>query len=107
MRDDSPVRDSSKRLGAWFLGPKAENAEVEEKLMNFIFQDYSHWRRNYDQSDGRRELVDWNDDLAQKIAEMLAAFGSLSPAFGTTLPKILALPAPKRRTHPARRRLGA
>jgi hypothetical protein len=84
MVDDSPVRDSTKRLGAWFLGPQAENAEVEEKLMNFIVQDYFPWRRNYDPSDERRELVDWNDDLAQKIAEMLAGlrkhFPFLEPA---------------------------
>ena len=79
MSDDSLLRDKTKQLGAWFLGPKAENAEIEEKLMNFILQDYFHWRRNYYPSDEivipqklHRELVDWNDDLTQKVAEMLA-----------------------------------
>ena len=70
MPDDSPLRHATKKLGAWFLGPKAENAETEEKLISFILQDYFHWRRNYYPSDEilipqsmRREMVDWNDDL--------------------------------------------
>src|SRR5260370_2739764 len=106
MPDDSPVRDKTKPIAAWFLGPKAENAEIEEKLMNFILQDYFHWRRNYYPSDEivipqslRRELVDWNDDLAQKLAEMLAGlrkhFPFYSPRYmahmvsDQTLPSVL------------------
>lgn len=106
MADDSPLRDRTKNLGAWFLGPKAENAEVEEKLVNFILQDYFHWRRNYFPSDEivipqsmRRDLVDWNDDLAQKLAEMLAGlrkhFPFYSPRYlahmmsDQTLPSVL------------------
>jgi len=106
MPDDSPIREKTKQLGAWFLGPKAENAEIEEKLMNFILQDYFHWRRNYYPSDEivipqslRRELVDWNDDLTQKIAEMLAGlrkhFPFYSPRYmahmtsDQTLPSVL------------------
>ena len=79
MADQPPQREQTRKLAAWFLGPKAENAEVEEKLISFILQDYFHWRRNYYPSDEivipqslRRDLVEWNDDLAQKIAEMLA-----------------------------------
>src|SRR3984893_7671678 len=106
MPDDSPIRDKTKPIAAWFLGPKAENAEIEEKLMNFILQDYFHWRRNYYPSDEivipqsmRRELVDWNDDLGQKIAEMLAGlrkhFPFYSPRYmahmmsDQTLPSVL------------------
>jgi glutamate/tyrosine decarboxylase-like PLP-dependent enzyme len=106
MPDNTPVRGKSKQLGAWFLGPKAENAEIEEKLINFILQDYFHWRRNYYPSDEivipqslRRELVDWNDGLAQKIAEMLAGlrkhFPFYSPRYmahmmsDQTLPSVL------------------
>jgi glutamate/tyrosine decarboxylase-like PLP-dependent enzyme len=106
MPDDSPIRDKTKPIAAWFLGPKAENAEIEEKLMNFILQDYFHWRRNYYPSDEiiipqslRRELVDWNDDLAQKLAEMLAGlrkhFPFYSPRYmahmtsDQTLPSVL------------------
>ena len=106
MSDPSSLREKTKQLGGWFLGPKAENAEIEEKLMNFILQDYFHWRRNYFPSDEivipqklRRELVDWNDDLAQKIAEMLAGlrkhFPFYSPRYmahmvsDQTLPSVL------------------
>jgi glutamate/tyrosine decarboxylase-like PLP-dependent enzyme len=106
MTDDSNFRSDTKKLAAWFLGPKAENAEVEEKLINFVLQDYFHWRRNYYPSDEivipqsmRRELVDWNDDLAQKLAEMLAGlrkhFPFYSPRYlahmmsDQTLPSVL------------------
>ena len=34
-------------LSAWFLGPRAENAAVWAELLDHIFQDYVHWRRNY------------------------------------------------------------
>ena len=34
-------------LAAWFLGPRAENANVWQELIDYIFQDYIHWRRNY------------------------------------------------------------
>lgn len=34
-------------LSAWFLGPRAENASVWTELLDHIFQDYVHWRRNY------------------------------------------------------------
>ena len=49
MPDQSPLRDKTKNLAAWFLGPKAENAEVEEKLINFILQDYfqKDWAENF------------------------------------------------------------
>lgn len=82
------LREATKRLGAWFLGPKAENAETEEKLISFILQDYFHWRRNYYPSDPiiipqsmRREFADWSDDLAQKIAEMLAGLRKHFPFY--------------------------
>ena len=85
MADHSIPREKTKKLACWFLGPKAENAETEERLISFILQDYFHWRRNYYPSDEivisqsmRRELVDFNDDLAQKLAEMLAASGNTS-----------------------------
>jgi len=43
--------DSEYPLAAWFLGPKAENAGVWTELLDHIFQDYVHWRRNYFPSD--------------------------------------------------------
>ena len=79
---------------------------MEEKLVSFILQDYFHWRRNYYPSDEivipqsvRRELVDWSDDLGQKLAEMLAGlrkhFPFYSPRYlahmmsDQTLPSVL------------------
>ncbi len=74
-----PTRSEARKVAAWFLGPKAENAELEEKMLRFILQDYFHWRRNYYPSDEiiitetiRRGFTDWTDKLSQDIAEMLA-----------------------------------
>ncbi len=44
-------RDPAYPLAAWFLGPRAENAAVWRELLDYIFQDYVHWRRNYFPSD--------------------------------------------------------
>ena len=72
-------RESTKKIGAWFLGPKAENASLEEEMILHILRDYFHWRRNYYPSDEititqhmRRESLDWSDALFQQINEMLA-----------------------------------
>jgi glutamate/tyrosine decarboxylase-like PLP-dependent enzyme len=74
-----PGRDKTKQLGAWFLGPKAENAGLEEEMILHILRDYFHWRRNYYPSDEiiitqrmRREFSEWNDALFQQLSEMLA-----------------------------------
>lgn len=40
-------RSAEYPLSAWFLGPRAENAGVWTELLDHIFQDYVHWRRNY------------------------------------------------------------
>jgi glutamate/tyrosine decarboxylase-like PLP-dependent enzyme len=73
------LRPLTKQLGAWFLGPKAENAFLEEEMILYILRDYFHWRRNYYPSDEilitqrmHRESVDWNDALLQQISDMLA-----------------------------------
>jgi hypothetical protein len=75
----SERRERTKQLGAWFLGPKAENANLEEEMVLHILRDYFHWRRNYYPSDEititqqmRRESLDFNDALFQQISEMLA-----------------------------------
>jgi glutamate/tyrosine decarboxylase-like PLP-dependent enzyme len=80
MADEKQTtREKTKRLGAWFLGPKAENASVEEELILHVLRDYFHWRRNYFPSDEiivtqhmRREFLDWTDALLQQLSEMLA-----------------------------------
>ncbi|MEN6533660.1 MAG: pyridoxal-dependent decarboxylase [Bryobacteraceae bacterium] len=77
--EKSPSREKTKQLGAWFLGPKAENASIEEELILHVLRDYFHWRRNYFPSDEiivtqhmRRESLDWTDALLQQLSEMLA-----------------------------------
>jgi glutamate/tyrosine decarboxylase-like PLP-dependent enzyme len=80
MPDDKPLfREKTKQIGAWFLGPKAENASVEEEMILHILRDYFYWRRNYFPSDEiivtqhmRREFLDWTDNLLQQLSEMLA-----------------------------------
>jgi len=80
MTDDRPpLRENSKQLAAWFLGPKAENASLAEEMILHILRDYFYWRRNYFPSDEiivtqqmRREHLDWTDGLLQQISEMLA-----------------------------------
>ncbi|MCZ2150585.1 MAG: hypothetical protein LC126_22780 [Bryobacterales bacterium] len=74
-------RERTRQLAAWFLGPKAENGDWEEKMVLYILRDYFHWRRNYFPSDEiliprslRRESTAWNDSLFQQITEMLAGF---------------------------------
>jgi glutamate/tyrosine decarboxylase-like PLP-dependent enzyme len=39
-------------LHAWFLGPRAENADVLERLMTEALRDHVFWRRNYHPEDG-------------------------------------------------------
>ena len=66
-------------LPAWFLGPKAENADVLERAVVAVLRDYSHWRKNYFPSDRalltrsiQRRLDDEYDRLEAKVADMLA-----------------------------------
>lgn len=39
-------------LSAWFLGPRAENAELLERLVTEALRDHVFWRRNYHPEDG-------------------------------------------------------
>ena len=77
----SPTRANSKLLGAWFLGPEAENASFVEELLVHILRDYFHWRRNYFPADKiiitpkmrhDPELVDSMDMLLQRTYEVLS-----------------------------------
>ncbi len=72
------MRSESAHL-AWFLGPKAENAEVMEQLLLAITRDYFHWRRNYFPEDPiqiskllQRDFVEQHDLLSQHVHELLA-----------------------------------
>lgn len=47
-----PPRDPSLELGSIFLGPKAENAELLERLLLEALRDHVFWRRNVHPEDG-------------------------------------------------------
>jgi glutamate/tyrosine decarboxylase-like PLP-dependent enzyme len=79
---------SARKVAAWFLGPKAENAEWERQLVSHILEDYFHWRRNYFPSDEilvtetlRRENLDFRDKLGQQVDEMLAGLRAHFPFY--------------------------
>ena len=44
--------DPRDALKAWFLGPRAENAELLERLVVEALRDHVFWRRNYHPEDG-------------------------------------------------------
>lgn len=76
--DSSPI--SPRPLSAWFLGPRAENAELWHEVFTHIFQDHAHWRRNYFPSDpvivgrAKRRSDDhegWTDELMVHLDRML------------------------------------
>ena len=52
---DTPAPNSSEShdaLRAWFLGPRAENADLLERLIVEALRDHVFWRRNYHPEDG-------------------------------------------------------
>jgi glutamate/tyrosine decarboxylase-like PLP-dependent enzyme len=77
-------------LHAWFLGPRAENAEVLERLVTEALRDHAFWRRNYHPEDGftiretdkRREgYEDAVATLTQELLGLLAALKRDVPFF--------------------------
>ena len=65
-------------LTAWFLGPKAENSQIWKEMINYIFDDYIHWRRNYFPRDPvvvnrikRRAHESWFDELSTELEMVL------------------------------------
>jgi hypothetical protein len=42
---------NDKKLYSWFLGPKAENADILEKLVLEALRDCVFWRRNFHPED--------------------------------------------------------
>ncbi len=104
----SPRNDDTPPLAAWFLGPRAENAELWRELIDRIFLDYVHWRRNYfpedptvvsraDRRNPKREA--WVDRLVaaldKNLDELKAHFPFHSPRYNAhmlseqTLPSVL------------------
>jgi len=77
-------------LPAWFLGPRAENAELVERLVIEALRDHVFWRRNYHPEDGvgirevdkRREGYEAAvATLTQELMGLLAALKRDIPFF--------------------------
>ena len=49
---DTHAPESHEALRAWFLGPRAENADLLERLIVEALRDHVFWRRNYHPEDG-------------------------------------------------------
>jgi hypothetical protein len=47
----SPAASNSHATEAWFLGPRAENADELERLILEAFRDHAFWRRNFHPED--------------------------------------------------------
>lgn len=93
-------------VSSWFLGPKAEQSELWQNLLTYVFQDYANWRRNYFPHDpvaishGRRRrnegaLDQLNARLDSILGELKAHFPFYSPRYiahmlsEQTLPSVL------------------
>lgn len=90
--------------GAWFAGPKGENADRFARMLQHIFDDYTFWRRNYFPEDGilltakqRREHEPFWDDFTDRLNELLARlkadFPFHSPRYAAHMLSEQALPA--------------
>lgn len=92
-------------LTAWFLGPHAENAVPWRELLEHLFTDYVHWRRNYFPSDpwivGRvtrrsEEHEAWYDWLTSHLdvilGELKYHFPLHSPRYNAHMTSELSLP---------------
>jgi len=70
-------------LPAWFLGPRAENAELLERLVTEALRDHVFWRRNYHPEDGStiRELdkrkEGYEDAVATLTQELMGLLAEL------------------------------
>src|SRR6185437_6978654 len=79
----SRFSQSNDALRAWFLGPRAENADLLERLVVESLRDHVFWRRNYHPEDGftireadkRRE--GYEDAVATLTQELLGLLAEL------------------------------
>jgi glutamate/tyrosine decarboxylase-like PLP-dependent enzyme len=77
---DSHPRDA---LHAWFLGPRAENADVLERLVTEALRDHVFWRRNYHPEDGftiretEKRKQGYEDAVATLTQELLGLLAAL------------------------------
>lgn len=70
-------------LRAWFLGPRAENADLAEKLILESFREHVAWRRGHHPGDPEtitsadRDTTDYRDAVAHLTGELRALLAEL------------------------------
>jgi hypothetical protein len=70
-------------FGSVFLGPKAENAEVFEKLLLEAFRDHVFWRRNFHPEDGfeireaEKRAPEYEASISLLSQELMSLLGEL------------------------------
>ncbi|HJS47007.1 MAG TPA: hypothetical protein VJ773_03360 [Gemmatimonadales bacterium] len=75
--------DPRDALRAWFLGPRAENAALLERLVTEALRDHVFWRRNYHPEDGfsiserDRRAAGYEEAVATLTQELLGLLAEL------------------------------
>lgn len=75
--------NTSEALRAWFLGPRAENAELLERLVTEALRDHIFWRRNYHPEDGftihelDKRTVGYDSAVATLTQELMGLLAEL------------------------------
>src|SRR5262245_9115585 len=72
--------NGTRALEAWFLGPKAENADVLERLVIEAIRDQAYWRRNYHPDDPNHITEEM-----RRSPQYLEATDSLNEGYRTLL----------------------
>ncbi len=82
------MKDKRKDQLSWFLGPKAEHSGKWSEMLNLIFNDYVHWRRNYFPEDPvflgnvkKRQGEQWFDDFEANLNTILYKLKNHSPFY--------------------------
>jgi glutamate/tyrosine decarboxylase-like PLP-dependent enzyme len=77
------MTDPRDALRAWFLGPRAENADLLERLVTEALRDHVFWRRNFHPEDGftiterDRRAAGYEDTVAKMTQELLGLLAEL------------------------------
>jgi hypothetical protein len=83
MNDYNPRREAPLDLASVFLGPKAENADVFERLLLEAFRDHVFWRRNFHPEDGfhvtegEKHSPDYQAAISTLSQELMGLLGEL------------------------------
>jgi glutamate/tyrosine decarboxylase-like PLP-dependent enzyme len=90
VHDGAMTDHPDQALRSWFLGPRAENAALLERLVTEAIRDHVFWRRNFHPEDGttireadkrRPGFEHAVDTLTQELMELLAALKRDIPFF--------------------------